>query len=288
MQRTYLWRYALLTGTFLLWSVSALASEATLTQKLTELEQSSGGRLGVAWIDGSQRYGYRTNERFPMTSTFKTLAVSAILHKSVSQRGLLERKVMINNADAVPWTPITGNYIGKAMTIAELCAATLEYSDNLAANYLLHELGGPQGVTDWARQLGDRITRLDRYEPALNSAVPGNMRDTSTPAAMAANLQQLTLGDALPLKQREMFNRWLKQNTTGDESIRAGVPEGWIVGDKTGAGDYGTTNDLAVIWPPEGEPKILAIYFTQPQQKAPHNKAVLADATRAVIAEFGE
>lgn len=286
MQKTYLWRYALLIGTCLLWSVGAQASEATLTQKLAELEQSSGGRLGVAWLDGDQRYGYRANERFPMTSTFKTLAVSAILHKSVSQRGLLERKVMINNPEAVPWTPITGNYIGKAMTIEALCAATLEYSDNLAANYLLHELGGPQGVTDWARQLGDRITRLDRYEPALNSAVPGNMRDTSTPAAMAANLQQLSLGDALPLKQREMFNRWLKQNTTGDESIRAGVPEGWVVGDKTGAGDYGTTNDLAVIWPPEGEPKILAIYFTQPQQKAAPNKAVLAAATRAVIAEL--
>ncbi|URQ62473.1 class A beta-lactamase [Pantoea alhagi] len=286
MQKNCFWRYSLLAGLFSLWSLSAMADEATLTQKLAGLEKASGGRLGVAWIDGDRRYGYRANERFPLTSTFKALAVSAILHKSVSQPGLLEKKVMINNADNVPWTPVTGNYIGKAMSIGALCAATIEYSDNLAANYLLHELGGPQGVTAWARQLGDRITRLDRYEPDLNSAVPGNQRDTSTPAAMASNLNQLALGDILPVKQRQMFNRWLKQNTTGDESIRAGVPEGWVVGDKTGAGDYGTTNDLAVLWPDKAQPKILAIYFTQPQRKAASNKAVLAAATRAVIAEL--
>ena len=286
MQKTRLWRYSLLAGLFSLWTGSVLASEASLTQKLADLEKSSGGRLGVAWIDGDHRYGYRADERFPMTSTFKTLAVAAILHKSVSQPDLLEKKVVINNPHRVPWTPVTGKYTGKPMTIAALCAAAIEYSDNLAANYLLQELGGPQGVTAWARQLGDPVTQLDRYEPELNTAIPGDKRDTSTPAAMAANLHQLALGEALPVKQRQLFNRWLQQNTTGDESIRAGVPAGWRTGDKTGSGDYGTTNDLAVIWPTTGQAKILALYFTQPQQKAANNKAVLAAAARAVIAEL--
>lgn len=287
MQKNGLWRYSLLAGVLSLCSASALANEAALTQKLTELEKSSGGRLGVAWIDGdSQRYGYRADERFPMTSTFKTLAVAAILHKSVSQPDLLEKKIVITNADQVPWTPVTGDYIGKPMSIAALCAAAIAYSDNLAANYLLHELGGPQGVTAFARQLGDKMTQLDRVEPALNSAIPGDTRDTSTPAAMAANLHQLASGDALPEKQRQLLIHWLKQNTTGADSIRAGVPADWTVGDKTGSGDYGTTNDLAIIWPKQGQPKILALYFTQPQPKAANNKAVLAAATRAVIAEF--
>ena len=287
MYKCGLWRYSLLACVLSLGSAGAAASEAALTQKLAELEQASGGRLGLVWINGEeQRYGYRENERFPMTSTFKTLAVAAILDKSISQPDLLDKKVMIHNADRVPWTPVTGNYIGKAMTITALCAAAIEYSDNLAANYLLHELGGPQGVTAFARRLGDNVTRLDRVEPALNSARPGDKRDTSTPAAMATNLYKLTLGTALPEKQRQLLISWLKQNTTGNESIRAGVPEGWIVGDKTGAGEYGSTNDLAVIWPPQGKPKILAIYFTQTQPKAPNNKAVLAAATRAAIAEL--
>ena len=199
------------------------------------------------------------------------------------------------------WTPVTGNYFGKEMSIAALCAAAIEYSDNLAANYLLKELGGPQGVTAYARLLGDTLTRLDRQETELNSAVPGDERDTSTPAAMAENLSKLTLGDALPTAQRQRLISWLKQNTTGDQSIRAGVPAGWTVGDKTGAGvpagwtvgdktgagAYGTTNDLAILWPEKGAPKILAIYFTQPQPDAANNKAVLASATRLAIDALG-
>ena len=287
MQKRRIWRYSLLAGLFALWSAGALASEAALTQKLAALEKSSGGRLGLAWIDGAgQRYGYRADERFPLASTFKTLAVGAILHNSVHQPELLEKQVTIVNPDGVPWTPVTGKALGQSMSIAALCAAAIEQSDNLAANYLLRELGGPQGVTAFARQLGDNLTRLDRVEPMLNSAIPGDPRDSSTPAAMASNLYQLTLGEALPPAQRQRLIAWLQQNATGGESIRAGVPADWRVGDKTGAGDYGTTNDLAVIWPKQGAPKILALYFTQPQPKAASNKAVLAAATQAVIAEL--
>ncbi|AIX73799.1 MULTISPECIES: class A beta-lactamase [Mixta] len=290
MRNKSVWRGLLLAGllNLSLGSTVALADNTALTQKLAALEKSTGGRLGVAWIDGDGlRYGYRADERFPMTSTFKTLAAAAILHNSVSQPNLLEKKIRIREADRVAWTPVTGNYFGKEMSIAALCAAAIEYSDNLAANYLLKELGGPQGVTAYARLLGDTLTRLDRQETELNSAAPGDERDTSTPAAMAENLSKLTLGDALPTAQRQRLISWLKQNTTGDQSIRAGVPAGWTVGDKTGAGAYGTTNDLAILWPEKGAPKILAIYFTQPQPDAANNKAVLASATRLAIDALG-
>lgn len=289
MRNQSLWRGVMLAGLLNI-SLAATAAQsdgahAALTQQLAALEKSAGGRLGIAWIDtDGARYGYRADERFPMTSTFKTLAVAAILHNSIAQPGLLEKKIPIREADRVTWTPVTGHYFGKEMSIAALCAAAIEYSDNLAANYLLQELGGPQGVTAYARSLGDTLTRLDRREPALNSAQPGDLRDTSTPAAMAANLQTLTLGEALPTAQRQRLISWLKQNTTGDQSIRAGVPAGWTVGDKTGAGAWGATNDLAILWPEKGAPKILAVYFIQSQADAANNKAVLASATRQVIA----
>ena len=177
MRNKSVWRGLLLAGllNLSLGSTVALADNTALTQKLAALEKSTGGRLGVAWIDGDGlRYGYRADERFPMTSTFKTLAAAAILHNSVSQPNLLEKKIRIREADRVAWTPVTGNYFGKEMSIAALCAAAIEYSDNLAANYLLKELGGPQGVTAYARLLGDTLTRLDRQETELNSAAPGD------------------------------------------------------------------------------------------------------------------
>jgi beta-lactamase class A len=284
MCNTFLWRRSLFAAALTLFSAAVQADEAALTQQLAALEKSVGGRLGVAWIDeGASHYGYRADERFPMTSTFKTLAVAAILHQNVSQPHLLEKKIAIEEADRVPWTPVTGNYFGKKMSVAALCAAAIEYSDNLAANYLLKEAGGPQGITRYARYLGDSVTQLNRLEPELNSAVPGDKRDTTTPAAMAENLYKLTLGTALPTAQRQQLISWLQQSTTGAESIRAGVPAGWRVGDKTGAGAYGSTNDIAILWPEKGAPKILAIYFTQPQPDAANNKAVLAAATRLTI-----
>ncbi|PLR30577.1 class A beta-lactamase [Chimaeribacter arupi] len=266
----------------------AAAATDTLTAQLAELERNANGRLGVALIDtGSQReITYRGEERFAMASTFKVLAAGAVLQRSVTQPALLEKRIRYDRAALQSYAPVTGKHLAEGMTVAELCAAAIEWSDNTAANLLLTEIGGPQSITKLARSLGDDKTRLDRWEPELNTAIPGDERDTSTPRAMARNLQHLALGEALPQAQQQQLIGWLKNSQTGAKSIRAGVPAGWDVGDKTGSGDYGTTNDLAVIWPPHGKPLVLAIYFTQPKADAEARRDVLATATRLVLALF--
>ena len=144
-------------------------------------------------------------------------------------------------------------------------------------------MGGPLAVTTFAHSIGNPVFRLDRWEPSLNSAIPGDPRDTATPESMAHSLQQLVLGTVLATQQRNLLKSWLIKNTTGNERIRAGVPKDWIVGDKTGTGDYGTTNDIAVLWPPHCKPIILAVYFTQPQQNAIPRSEVIAAARRIVM-----
>ncbi|WP_188565652.1 class A beta-lactamase [Undibacterium terreum] len=261
--------------------------------KLAALEKASGGRLGVAAMDAGQNgfpldmlLGYRYDERFPMCSTFKLLAAAAILRRSEQDVRLLQQRIAYVQADLVAYSPITEKHIAGGMTIAELCAATLQYSDNTAANLLLKTLGGPAAITEFSRSLGDRETRLDRWETELNTAIPGDPRDTTTPVAMMFNMQKLILGEALSPSQREQLQVWLKGNTTGGTRIRAGVPANWQVGDKTGSGAYGATNDIAVLWPPTRPPILLTIYYVQDQQDAENRSEVLAAATRIVVEAF--
>ncbi|SQI43695.1 Beta-lactamase Toho-1 precursor [Leminorella richardii] len=273
----------LLFGSASLWANTAPNADA-LQQKLADLEKSTGGRLGVALIntaDNSQIV-YRGDERFAMCSTSKVMAAAAVLKQSETDSRVLSKKVAITKADLTNWSPIAKKHLGAGMTLAEMSAATLQYSDNTAMNKILTHLGGPEKVTAFARSIGDTTYRLDRTEPALNSALPGDPRDTTTPLAMAKSLRSLTLDNALGETQRAQLVEWMKGNTTGDASIRAGLPKNWIVGDKTGSGDYGTTNDIAVIWPENRAPLILVTYFTQPQQNAKARRDVLASAAKIV------
>ena len=262
--------------------------EPSLQKQFAELEAKADGRLGISLIDTASGHEitYRGNERFPFCSTFKVLVVGAILQQSMAQPGLLQQNVPYSKTDLVTYSPLTEKHFAQGMTIAELCAATLRYSDNTAANLLIQQLGGLQGVNRFARSIGDASFRLDRWETALNSAVPGDERDTTTPSAMAASLKKLVLGDVLAAPQREQLIGWMKANTTGDAGIRAGVPAGWVVGDKTGSGGYGTTNDIAVLWPPKGTPVVLAVYFTQHQPDAHSRRDVIAEATRLLMAAY--
>lgn len=258
---------------------------ASIPERLAALEASSGGRLGVAALntaDGSQ-WGHRADERFAMCSTFKVIAASAILARSAHEDGLLQRRIAFAQRDLVAYSPVTQQHAGVAgMTIAQLCAAALQYSDNTAGNLLVKIVGGPWSVTAFARAIGDRQFRLDRWETELNSAIPGDPRDTTTPAAMATSLQRLALGTALAPAQRETLIGWMGGNTTGAERIRAGVPVGWYVADKTGGGDYGTANDVAVLWPLDQPPIVLAVFHTQAAQDAKPRNDVLAAAAQIV------
>ncbi len=286
--KTFLFKPFLFLTIFAMSSVVSAQTnyEEIAQQKLSQLEKSVGGRLGVSAIDlaSNKEIQYRANERFPMASTFKVMAVSAILKKSEKNKNFLQQKIKYKKDDLVIYSPVTEKHVVDGMTIAELCEATITKSDNTAVNLLMKKVGGPQGVTQFARSIGDTSFRSDRWEPYLGTAIPGDSRDTSTPAAMATSLQKLALGNVLQPTQRAQLQKWLKKNTTGDKRIRAGVPQNYVVGDKTGSAEYGTTNDVAIIWPPKNQaPIVIAIYFTQNQKDAKWRDDVIAAATTIVI-----
>ncbi|KTC76803.1 class A beta-lactamase [Legionella brunensis] len=270
-------------------SLAGIQAELTSLQgKLAELEASSGGRIGISAINtaNDMRLQYRAEERFPFCSTFKMMGVAAVLKKSMMVSGLLQQRINYKKEDLIVYSPVTEKHLRDGMTIAELCIAAIQQSDNTAIDLLIKKLGGRKAINVFAHSIGDLSFRLDRLEPELNSAIPGDVRDTSTPAAMEKSLQRLGLGNGLALPQRELLQTWLKGNTTGGARIRASVPKGWIVGDKTGTGDYGTTNDIAIIWPPKCPPIVVAIYFTQTKKDAAPNNEVIASATRLLLNTF--
>lgn len=273
----------------ILFFIISAPSLANLQQKLAALETSADGRIGIYAIntENNKRLQYRAEERFPLCSTSKMMAVSAILKKSMANPHLLKQKVTYSKKDLVFYSPMTEKHLNNGMTVSELCSAAITLSDNTAMNLLMKKLGGPRAVTAFARSIGNHQFRLDRWEPELNTAIPGDLRDTTTPAATAISLQQLVLGNALTLPQRQQLQVWLKNNTTGDARIRAGVPKGWIVGDKTGTcGYYGTTNDIGIIWPAKSSPIIVVIYFTQHTKDATPRNDVIAAVTRIVMSAF--
>jgi beta-lactamase class A len=250
-----------------------------------EIEGWVAGRLGVAVLDTAtgEIAGHRLDERFPMCSTFKALAAALVLGRVDAGQERLDRRIVVAPADVLEWAPVTGKRVGGAgMTVAELCEAAITVSDNTAANLLLASAGGPAAVTALARRLGDDVTRLDRTEPALNEATPGDPRDTSTPRAMARTLRRVMLGDALSDAGRTRLVQWMAANTTGDRRLRAGVPSGWRVADKTGTGRLGTTNDIGVLWPPGRAPLVIVAYLTQTQASADAREEALASVARSI------
>jgi beta-lactamase class A len=263
------------------------ASFDDLPAAFAALEQDSGGRLGVATLDikSGRAATYRGSERFPLTSTFKLLATAAVLAMVDSGKVSLDARVTFQESDLVTYSPATKPRVGSGgMTLAELCDAAITLSDNTAGNMLLRVLGGPAGFTSYVRTLGDVTTRLDRIELALNEALPGDERDTTSPQAMLTDIRKLVLGDALKPSSRDRLVCWMKANKTGNERMRAKLPPGWTVGDKTGLGERGTMNDVGVIWPPDGVPILLAVYLTNTEQPIPQRAAIHQEIGRLVDA----
>ena len=251
------------------------------------LEASVGGRLGVAVLDtGSGRcLGHRLDERFPLCSTFKWLAAALVLQRVDAGVERLDRPVPIKAGDLLEHSPVTAAHVGRTLTLAALCEATITLSDNAAANLILGTFGGPAALTAYTRSLGDPTTRLDRDEPTLNEARPGDERDTTTPTAMVATLRKVLLGDALSASSRERLTDWMLATKTSDDRLRAHLPEGWRLGDKTGAGGNGTLNDVGVVWATGREPVVVAVYLTEAANATPAARnAVIADAGRIIWA----
>ncbi len=258
---------------------------ADLGAVFARIETASRGRLGVAVLDSGSgaQAGHRADERFAMCSTFKLLAAAAVLARVDAGAERLDRRVRFARRDLLAHAPATRERVATGMTLAELCEAAVTLSDGTAGNLLLAAIGGPPGFTAYARSLGDTVTRLDRIEPALTSAIPGDPRDTTSPAAMLGTLRNLVLGTALAMGSREMLIGWLLGSRTGAARLRAGMP-GWRVGDKTGSGARGTTNDVAVAWPPGRAPIVVTAYLTETAVPPAQRNATLAAVGRAVAA----
>jgi beta-lactamase class A len=225
------------------------------------IERAHGGRLGVFVLDtgGGRSLGYRADERFLMCSTFKLLLAACVLSRVEAGREQLGRVVRFGAGDVMEYAPVARAHLGEGrLPVEALCQAAVEVSDNTAANLLLAAIGGPQAITRFARDHGDAVTRLDRWELALN--VPSGEQDTSSPRAMAHLLATLLLGDALGAASRAKLEGWMRACSTGERRLRAGLPAGWVVGDKTGTG-HTQTNDLAILRPPGRAPLLVTAYY---------------------------
>lgn len=262
-------------------ALPAFADEAT--SRLAELERRNGGRLGVAAIDtaSGRRVGHRAEELFPLCSTFKFLAAAFVLARVDRGEEKLDRRVVFSEKDLVTYSPVTKEHVGPGgMTMVEICDAAVTLSDNTAGNLMFASFGGPAGLTAYARSLGDRMTRLDRIETELNEARPGDPRDTTTPVAMLGTMQRLLIEDALSAPSRDRLIGWLLASKTGARRLRAGIPADWRVGDKTGTGNNGTANDVAIAFPPGRAPILITAYYTE-------STAISDDARNKVIEEAG-
>ena len=270
-------------------SAIAVRMSSGISRSMAALEARSGGRLGVAVLDtaSGKTFGHRADERFAMCSTFKTLIAGLVLKRVDQGKERLDRRITYGKGVLMMNSPTTEKHVADGMTVGELCEATITLSDNAAANLLLDTFGGPAALTAFVRGLGDKVTRTDGYEPDINVVRPGEIHDTTSPNAMLATLRTLTLGTALSPASRQRLVGWLVANQTGDKRLRAGLPAGWKVGDKTGSwsdAGKGTTNDIAVIWPPGRAPLLITAYLTDARLDSDGRNAVIAEVARLVIA----
>jgi len=274
-------------GLFAATGVSAARTRADIAARLDGIEAAIGGRVGVAAVNtGTEAWvAHRADERFAMCSTFKALLAGAVLARVDRRELSLARRVTYSAADLLNHAPRTQAHLAAgAMSVDDLCAAAVEVSDNTAANLLLALVGGPNGLTQWLRGAGDGVTRLDRAEPTLNTNVTDDPRDTSTPRAFAGTLRRLLLGQALSLESRGRLTDWMVRCETGEARLRAGAPRTWKAADKTGTGERGAINDVAVFWPPARPPIVIAAFLSGSSRPVDDLNAAHADIARAVVA----
>jgi beta-lactamase class A len=237
--------------------------------ELRMIETRSGGRMGFAVLDtqDGRSSSWNSGDRFALSSTFKFLLAGAVLMRADAGQERLDREIPVPAAGKlVAWSPATEHRAGSPMSVRALCEAAVTLSDNTAANLLLETMGGPQGFTLLLREAGDSVTRLDRIEPELNEAAPGDTRDTTTPAAMLRTMKALLLGDVLQPASRRLLAEMMRGNTTGGSRLQAGLPQGWQIGDKTGTGGNGAVSDIAILYPPGRAPVLVAAYFQGSQR----------------------
>ena len=263
------------------------SNEGQAVTAFGQLERQYGATLGVYALDTGTgtTVTYHADQRFAFCSTYKALAAGVLLGRDTDAQ--LTSVITYSSSDLQAYSPITSQHVATGMSLDAVISAALQYSDNTAANLLLAQMGGPSGLQRDLRRIGDETTNVDRDEPAVNTATPGDLRDTSTARALATDLRRFALGRLLTPARTQHLIEQLRGNTTGGPLIRAGVPAGWVVGDKTGTGDYGTHNDIAVVWPPHGDPIVIALLSNRSEQNSTSQDALLADVTKVIVADIG-
>jgi beta-lactamase class A len=267
---------------------SAVAEADRALPGLRALEVQYDARLGVYALntETGRTIAYRQHERFAMCSLFKTLSAAQVLRDYDRCGDFLARLIHYTEADLVEHSPITSQHLDTGMAVRDLCAAAIGFSDNTAANLLLKHTAGPPGITRFCRSIGDRYTRLDRWETKLNTAIPGDLRDTTTPSAIGRSYQRLVLGWELSPPDRQQLTAWLKANTTSTHRFKAGLPDDWILADKTGSGGYGTANDVGIAWTPNSTPIVLAVLSSKNSADALVDDKLIADTARLLAHEL--
>ena len=262
----------------------AFSAENDINRQLASLEKRTGGRLGVSVLDTKSNvsFGHRQDERFAMCSTFKALAAAFVLARVDKGQETLGRRIDVSKADLHAHSPVAEKHVGDGMTVGELCDAAVTYSDNAAANLILASFGGPAGLTAWLRSIGDETTRLDRTEPALNEAKPGDPRDTTTPAAMMRTLGKLLLEDVLSPSSRDQFAAWLVANRTGDRRLRAGLPTNWTIGEKTGTSGHGEAGDVGFMRPPKSQTILASVYIAEAPKPVKELEPIFAEVGKLI------
>ena len=251
---------------------------AKLLQAVQAEESTLQARIGMAVIDTNtgSTWDYRGDERFPLNSTHKTFTCAALLAKVDQQALSLNQLVSISKEMLMAYSPITEKSLSaQTMTLGALCQAAVSYSDNTAANLAFDAIGGSTGFNAFMRSLGDEQTRLDRKEPDLNEATPGDLRDTTTPKAIVHSLKKVLLDDVLSAPSQATLKQWMLDDQVASALLRAALPADWKIADKTGAGGHGSRSIIAVIWPPSRQPLVVAIYITQ-------TTAPMTDSNKAV------
>ncbi|WP_319530274.1 class A beta-lactamase [uncultured Cohaesibacter sp.] len=284
--RLFLAGWMVACGVALVPHAAAAQSTDGLETAIRSIEADmKAGTIGVALNDtqGDFNWSYRGDERFPMNSSFKAFACAALLSQVDDGVSDLGTPFAIKDGTLIHWSPITEKRVGSSMTLRELCEAALTMSDNTAANAILDTIGGPSGFTDFMTSIGDETTRLDRREPELNEAVPGDPRDTTTPNAAITSLQALLHGNMLSPRSREVLETWMINDKVANDLVRKVLPKGWKIADKTGAGGHGSRGIVAMVTPPQKEPLFLAIYLRDTQMDLKQRNATIARVADVIL-----
>lgn len=252
------------------------------------IEDNLSAHVGVAVLNTKtgEHWHYKGNERVPLTSTFKTIACAKLLHDADSDKALLSRTILVKSDELVTYSPITEKYVGQKITLNDACAATMHTSDNTAANIIISAVAGTDGITDFVRRIGDDVTRLDRFEPELNEALLGDIRDTTTPNAITKTLNRLLFGSVLSKPSQQQLKEWMVNNQVTGNLLRSVLPEGWEIADRSGAGGFGARSITAVVWGETQSPLIISIYIAQTEASFSERDEAIVKIGRSIFNSY--